>query len=135
MTCHSEIWWKHCFLTAPIFSFFWSQLCAQCDLDSQDVLFSLRLFFPNSLLFISAVCVYHPAGLFFLYDLSLQSIEILPSCKRNLTELMADSAAWSVFLRRVVIQFGSKTHSGTFTTVVTHQLIPVWLRCKVLSVV
>jgi len=66
MTCHFEIWWKHCILTAPIFSFFWSQLCAKCDLNSQDVLVYLQVFFPINLLFISAICVYHPAGLFLL---------------------------------------------------------------------
>lgn len=139
MICHFEIWWKHCFLTAQIFSFFWSQLCAKCDLDSQDVLFSFRVgfFFPHNWLFISAMCVYYPAGLLFssfLYDLFLQSI-FLASCERHLMELIADSAAWSVLHGGLVIQFGSKTHSGTFTTAVIHQLIPLWLQSKVLSVV
>lgn len=98
-----------------------------------------KCFFPNNLLFISAICVYHPAALFFsslYYDLFLQSTDIfLPSCKRCLPELMADSAAQSVFPRRLIIQFGSKTHSGTFTTVVGHQLILLWLQSKVLYVV
>lgn len=98
---------------------------------------SCFFFFPNNLLFISAICVDYPAGFLFssfLYDLFLQSI-FLPSCERHLTEPMADSAAWSVLHGRLVIQFGSKTHSGTLTTAVTHQLIPLWLQSKVLSVV
>lgn len=98
---------------------------------------SLFFFFPHNWLFISAMCVYYPAGLLFssfLYDLFLQSI-FLASCERHLMELMTDSAAWSVLHGGLVIQFGSKTHSGTFTTAVIHQLIPLWLQSKVLSVV
>lgn len=103
MTCHFEKWWKHCILTGPIFSFFWSQLCAKCDLNSQGVVFSLKVFLPNNLLFISVIRVYHPAGFFSFFffpslycGLFLQSIEIfLPSYinKRHLPKLVADPAA------------------------------------------
>lgn len=142
MTCHFEKWWKHCILTGPIFSFFWSQLCAKCDLNSQGVLFSFKVFFPNNLLFISVIRVYYPAGFFFFFPpslycgLFLQSIEIfLPSYinKWHLPELVADSAAQPVLPRWLIIKFGSKT--GTFTTVVGYQLILPWPQSKMFYIV